>query len=244
MEVMRVAACDDDEAALGIISNSLQGIFTTRGIDADVRLFSRMRDLAEAMTKTKFDFLLLDIDMPDVDGITFAKALREHGDNVDIMYISSREDKVFESLRVSPVGFVRKSRFLDDMSEIVNEYLDERIKRHQLSSVVLRDSNLVRPIRVASIAYIEGKSKNQEIHLVGGKTITIRSSMKVLESQLAEAGFIRIHQGYLVNYRQIELIADQEVLLVSGESLPVSRRKLAQVRAAYLGLVQNNNLVF
>ena len=54
------------------------------------------------------------------------------------------------------------------------------------------------------IAYIEGKSKNQEIHLVGGKTITIRSSMKVFESQLAEAGFIRIHQGYFIDSRLIQ----------------------------------------
>ena len=227
MELMRVAVCDDDSAALGIISSSLKGIFAQRGVDADVALFSAATELAEVMARRKFDLLLLDIDMPGLDGITFAKALREQGDQVDIMYISSREDKVFESLRVSPVGFIRKSRFLDDMS-----------------SIVLKKAGLVRPLRADAIAYVEGKRKDQEIHLIEGGSITIRSAMHVLEEELAPAGFIRVHQGFLVNYRQIKLIEDQEVLLVTGESLPISRRKVTAVRAQYLELVQSDSLVF
>lgn len=244
MELMRVAACDDDTAALGIISSSLKGIFAQRGVDADVTLFSAATELEEAMARRKFDLLLLDIDMPGLDGITFAKALREQGSQVDIMYISSREDKVFESLRVSPVGFIRKSRFLEDMSEIVGAYLDARAARHEVASIVLRKAGLVRPLRADAIAYVEGKRKDQEIHLIEGGAITIRSAMHVLEEELTPAGFIRVHQGYLVNYRQIKLIADQKVLLLSGEALPISRRKVTAVRAQYLDLVQRNSMVF
>lgn len=244
MELMRIAVCDDDRAALGIISSSLKGIFADRGVDADIVLYSAATELAEVMARRKFDLLLLDIDMPGLDGITFAKALREQGDQVDIMYISSREDKVFESLRVSPVGFIRKSRFLDDMSEIVGAYLDARAARHEISSIVLKKAGLVRPLRADAIAYIEGKRKDQEIHLIEGGSITIRSAMHILEEELEPAGFIRVHQGFLVNYRQIKLIEDQEVLLVTGESLPISRRKASSVRAQYLELVQQNSMVF
>lgn len=244
MELMRIAVCDDDRAALGIISSSLKGIFADRGVDADIVLYSAATELAEVMVRRKFDLLLLDIDMPGLDGITFAKALREQGEQVDIMYISSREDKVFESLRVSPVGFIRKSRFLDDMSEIVGAYLDARAARHEISSIVLKKAGLVRPLRADAIAYIEGKRKDQEIHLIEGGSITIRSAMHILEEELEPAGFIRVHQGFLVNYRQIKLIEDQEVLLVTGESLPISRRKASSVRAQYLELVQQNSMVF
>ena len=141
-------------AALGIISASLKGIFAEKGVDAEVALFTSAEELAQIMPRRKFDLLLLDIDMPGLDGITFAKALREQGDQVDIMYISSREDKVFESLRVSPVGFIRKSRFLEDMSEIVGAYLDARAARHEVASIVLRKAGLVRPLRADAIAYV------------------------------------------------------------------------------------------
>ena len=241
MELMRVAVCDDDAAALGIISSSLKGIFADRGVDAQVSLFSSALELEEVMSRRAFDLLLLDIDMPGLDGISFAKSLREQGDQVDIMYISSREDKVFDSLRVSPVGFIRKSRFLEDMAEIVGAYLDSRAARHEVASIVLKKAGLVRPLRADAIAYVEGKRKDQVIHLIEGGTLTVRSAMHTLEEELSPAGFIRVHQGFLVNYRQVKLIEDQEVLLLTGEALPISRRKASEVRARYLELIQQNN---
>lgn len=241
MELMRVAVCDDDTTALNIISNSLEGIFSQRGVEVNLEPYSSALELAEVMQRRKFDLLLLDIDMPGLDGISFAKTLREQGNQVDVMYISSREDKVFESLRIHPIGFIRKSRFLEEMPEIVGAYLDTRAARNEVSSIVLKKAGLVRPLRADAIAYIEGKRKDQSIHLVESSTITIRSTMQALEDELVGAGFIRIHQGYLVNYRQIELIEDQEVLLSSGERLPISRRKAAAVRAKYLEYVQKND---
>lgn len=245
MELMRIAVCDDDEAALAIISTSLKGIFASRGVDADVSLFSSAVELEKVIARRKFDLLFLDIDMPDLDGITFAKALRAHGDQVDIVYISNREDKVFESLRVSPAGFIRKSRFLEDMAEITGAYLDARTARHEVSSIVLKKAGLVRPLRADAISYIEGKRKDQVIHLMEGGTIVIRSAMHKLEDELTPAGFIRVHQGFLVNYRQIKLIEDQEVILLSGEVIPISRRKASEVRDRYLDLIQgNDHMVF
>ncbi len=244
MEVMRVAVCDDDAAAMGIISSSLKDIFTSRGIDADIRLFPTALDLRREMEGRRFDLLLLDIDMPGLDGITFAHELREAGDMVDIMYISSREDKVFDSLRVSPKGFIRKSRFLQDMSEVVGDYLANRKANHELSSIVLKKSGLVRPLRASAIAYVEGQRNSQEIHLVEGGSVTIRSAMHTLEEELAPAGFIRVHQGYIVNYREIKLISNDSLELISGEVIPISRRKVKQVRTQYLSLVQSDEMVF
>lgn len=242
MERLRVAVCDDDEAAIGIIASSLRDVFATHGADAQVELFTSAVALQEAMPRRRFDLLLLDIDMPELDGITFARALRAHGDSVDIMYISSREDKVFDSLRVHPVGFIRKSRFLSDMSEIVGAYLDGRRRRHEAAGIVLHQAGMVRPVRASDIAYVEGQRKYQVIHLAGSaETITARSSMHELEDELAPAGFLRVHQGYLVNYQQIKLIEDKDVVLVSGEVLPISRRKATEVREAYLKLVQSES---
>ena len=87
---------------------------------------------------------------------------------------------------------------------------------------------------------MEGKRKDQVNHLIEGGVVTVRSSMHGLE-ELAPAGFIRVHQGFLVNYRQIKLIEDQEVSLLSGERLPISRLKSSEVRALYLELIQQNN---
>jgi two-component system response regulator LytT len=241
-ERLRVAVCDDDKAALGIIASSLKDVFTSHGVDATTSLFSSAKELEKVMPTRRYDLLLLDIDMPDLDGITFAKHLREQRDKVDIMYISNREDKVFDSLRVSPVGFIRKSRFLEDMSEVIGTYLEARRDRSHKSVVVLHDHDAVYPVEVEKIIYIEGHRKQQLVHIEGRQNvITLTRTMGELESELEGEGFIRIHKGFLVNYRFIKVIADGEVALLNGESLPISRRKETEVKERLLELVQQND---
>ncbi len=241
-ERLRVAVCDDDQAALGIISSSLKDVFAAHGVDAVTSLFSSAVELAEVMPVRRFDLLLLDIDMPELDGIEFARQLREQRDKVDIMYISNREDKVFDSLRVSPVGFIRKSRFLGDMSEVVGAYLEARRDRHKQSVVVLRDHDAVYPVQVAKIIYIEGQRKQQLVFVDGrDEPITLTRTMTELEEELAGEGFIRIHKGYLVNYRYIQVIDGGDVVLTSSERLPISRRKEREVKDRLLELVQSND---
>lgn len=241
-ERLRVAVCDDDKAALGIIASSLKDVFDAHGVDATTSLFSSATELAKVMPTRRFDLLLLDIDMPGLDGISFARHLRERRDKVDIMYISNREDKVFDSLRVSPVGFIRKSRFLEDMSEVVGTYLAARRERSRQSVVVLRDHDAVYPIAVEKIVYIEGHRKQQLVHVEGrDEPITLTRTMGELEEELVGEGFIRIHKGYLVNYRFIQVIDGGDVTLADGERLPVSRRKEREAKERLLELVQSND---
>lgn len=243
-ERLRVAVCDDDQAALGIISSSLKDVFAAHGVSAATTLFSSAEELSRVIATRRYDLLLLDIDMPGLDGITFAKQLREARDAVDIMYISNREDKVFDSLRVSPVGFIRKSRFLSDMSEVVGTYLKNRARRHNQSTVVLRDSDGIYPVKVEQIIYIEGQRKYQAVHVEGREDpIKVRQTMGELEQNLVGEGFMRIHKGYLVNYRFIEVVGSGEVTMTNGEKLPVSRRKEGEARERLLEFIQNNDRI-
>lgn len=243
-ERFRVAVCDDDQAALGIIASSLKDVFAAHGVEATTSLFSSATELAKVMPTRRFDLLLLDIDMPELDGIEFGKQLRESHDKVDIMYISNREDKVFDSLRVSPVGFIRKSRFLEDMSEVVGNYLDARRDRHRNSMVVLKSGDNTYPVYVDQIIYIEGMRKQQAVHVDGREeAIFITRTMAELEEELSGEGFIRIHKGYLVNYRYIEVIEGSEVVLTNGWRLPVSRRKERETKERLLELVQTNERI-
>lgn len=241
-ERLRVAVCDDDQAALGIIASSLKDVFAAHGVDAATSLFSSAVELAAVMPTRRYDLLLLDIDMPELDGIEFARQLREQRDKVDIMYISNREDRVFDSLRVQPVGFIRKSNFLVDMSEVVGAYLTARRERHRQSVVVLRDHDAVYPVQVDKIVYVEGQRKRQVVHVDGQeKTITLTRTMGELEEELAGEGFIRIHKGYLVNYRFISVIDGGDVVLTNDERLPISRRKERETKERLLELVQSND---
>lgn len=60
--------------------------------------------------------------------------------------------------------------------------------------------------------------------------------MNIMEEKLADFGFIRVHQGYLVNYRYIMKIKNEAVELSNGVEVPISRRKKQEVLFAYMRL--------
>ena len=163
---LQVAICDDDSAARNIITSSLKGAFA--GQEIEVRSYSSARILAADLSVHSFDLLLLDIDMPDLDGITFAEGLRQENAAVDIIYISNREDKVFQSLRTEPCGFIRKSRFLEDMNDVISRYLSRRAARGDadIASLVIQDRTCMRNLPLKQIIYVEGLRKIQLVHAV------------------------------------------------------------------------------
>ena len=72
MEKLHIAVCDDDVTAREVISGSLKGVFAQHGVDAVLESYGSADALGADLCSKAFDLLLLDIDMPGTDGITFA----------------------------------------------------------------------------------------------------------------------------------------------------------------------------
>lgn len=241
MDILKVAVCDDDDCALDGIAGAAEAAFRRHGAQAAIERFHSMRQLNERMKEQRFDLLLLDIDMPKVDGIRFGLYLRENKDRSEIVYVSNREDRVFESFQVHPFGFVRKSHFLKDIGAVIEAFLAARREEDKEGDQLLvpQGKSGIVSIPIRSIIYIEGSGKQQIVHLDDRKDVlALRSSMENLESKVADKGFLRIHKGYLVNYRRISVIARTQAELTNGEVLPLSRSNAARIREEYLRLSQ------
>ena len=215
----------------------MRGALRARNIDATIDLFARPRGLLARMKSVSFDLLFLDIEMPGMTGLELAQQLRREGVLVDIIYISNREDLVFDALRTNPRGFIRKTRLIQDVSGVIGTCLSYRRADAQPKALIVKDREQVIDLPIDRLQYIEGSGKSQAVHVVGREQpVELHKSMQKLEPH----GFLRIHKGYLLNYRFIRRIGDNEVTLTSGERLPVSRRKYQEIRDAYMELMQNS----
>ena len=95
-----------------------------------------------------------------------------------------------------------------------------------------------------TILYIEGEGKIQNLHIVNQKDpVQLRRSMQELEEVLDPQGFLRIHKGYLVNYKYIRRLEDTEAVLTNGERIPLSRRRVQEIRNRYLELMRGGGTV-
>lgn len=243
---MRVAVCDDNSSVLRIIRSSISDILEENHVCCDVDVYHDYASLKEALKDSSYTLLFLDIKTPDADGIDFAQKLRDENNDADIIFISSKEERVFDTFRVRPFAFVRKSNFLGDITEVLTRYLNEKRENREenVFSFLCHGTRVNEPLK--DILYIEGKGNSQMIHFKDKERmpLEISSRMETLEEKLEPYSFLRVHKGYLVNFFYIKAIdSDNTLKLSDGEIIPVSRRKLSEVKKRFLELCDKNGVL-
>ena len=243
MDTVRIAVCDDKENIAEIIFNAVKGAFGKNGLNAQIERYNTAELLWRAMQLRVFDLVFLDIGLPKMDGISLGEKLRSVGNRTDIIYVSAREDRVFDTFKVRPFDFVRKSNFLGDLFRVIDSYIDARIKK-QSDVLVVQNKSGVMNLPLSNVVYFEGAGKIQLIHTEDLKEpIKVYRSIESIESELGGKGFIRIHKGLIVNYRYISRILVSDVELTTGELLPLSRRRACSIKEEYLGLLKSGGSV-
>lgn len=232
---IKVAVCDNERFALDTICNAVSKAFSQEGIEADIFSYTDFVSLRKAIAGNNFDLLMLDIDMEQrTNGIDFAKALRQDNVNTDIIYISNCENLVFEAFQVQPLGFIRKNCFFKDLNRYVPLIVEKLSRPASEDQIVLSCGSDVATVPLSEIIYVEGALKKQTFHMARPeRTISVQMTMRTLETLLCQHHFIRIHNGYIVNCEHIAKVNNEEVILKTGQCLPISRGKSQETRKEY-----------
>lgn len=236
--MIQIAICDNDEKALPIISGAVVSAFQVQNQEVKVNMFHAGKELLKSMESNVYQMVLLDIDMPEMDGIEVGKRVREKSDMVEIVYVSEYENRVFEAFAVYPLGFVRKSNFLNDISDLIKLYIKKHLRMQQADQLKFVTRTNVIVLKRKNIRYIEGNGNYQMLYVYGEKEpIEVKMTINKLEELTEPMGFIRIHKGFLVNYLYISKIESNKVILKGGGELPIGRSKVKEVKSRFLSLI-------
>lgn len=241
MNKFRIGILDDEKAVLSAVGGTVKEVFSALKAESEIFMFTSAKDFLHEFLKSPFELVLLDIDIRDGDGIDLAAKLRKSPDCPDIIFVSNREERVFDSFEALPFGFIRKSRFLKDISRVLTLWYESYKKKDDSYSgiVELKTRTDVEYIKIKDIIYIESLKDYQKVHLYKqDKVMDIHSSMNDLEEHLKKYGFIRIHKSYIVNSDYIEKINDLALTLSDGETLFISRKRIKEVREEYMNRIR------
>lgn len=235
---MNIALCDDNVKALPIIAGAVESTFSAHNIQTVITKFTSGAELLKSMEDNHYHLLLLDIEMPGMDGIALGKTLRAKNDDTKIIYVSEAESRVFESFMVQPLAFVRKSNFLNDISAAAELYLKTAEQESKGDYLDFTTRSGILTLKTRQVCYIEGSRNYQFLYVEGREEpIEIKMTMDKLEEITGDYGFIRIHKGYLVNYQYIQHLSSTLATLQSGKQLPIGRSKGSEVKMKYLSLI-------
>lgn len=233
---MYQAAIIEDEAQIrSYIKKTLTSSFEKQQIHVAFDSFSSGEKFLSMFDKHyHFDLIFLDIEMPNMDGISLCKRIREVSPDALVVFISNKEELVFQTFEVQPFRFIRKSEYDKQLPALVDAITTKLNHQNSYMMKILEPSSGdVYSFDVKNILYVEAQRKNCRIVTTTGDLV-IHCKLMEIEEKLADFFFIKPHRSYLVNCRYIFYIGKSNLQLTNKEEIPISRGKVDEVKQLFL----------
>jgi two-component system, LytTR family, response regulator len=224
MEKLNCIIIDDDEIdRLTVFSYAKK--FNTLNI---LGVFEFAQEALNFIENKKIDLLFLDIDMPQINGLTFRKKTT----HIPVcVYITSHPEHAVECFELEALDFIVKPIKLDRFTQTMNritEFMEIKQKALLFESSIGGDTIYIKEghdqtkVKLHDILYLEAL-KDYTLVVTDKKRHCVLSSIGNLLKENHFQSFIRIHRSYAVQKQYIDKKLTNEILLYNGTSIPIGR---------------------
>ncbi|WP_461880876.1 LytR/AlgR family response regulator transcription factor [Fusicatenibacter sp.] len=236
---MHLILCDDDNVFLDKLETRIRGMCQKHGIAVGMERYDSSKKMLEGLKDLDtVPVFLIDIDMPEVNGFEVASFLKKWNRECCIGFVSNKDELVFQAFAYHPFFFIRKTH-LDE--ELESQLLELQKKMGvKVPKIELQTGRQTVEVALDTIWFVESE-KNYLLFYrekdERGDAVRARMKIAEAEKELEPHGFVRTHKGYLVNMNYVYRLRENEILLLNGKHVPVSRSYLNQVRMKIMGAV-------
>ena len=190
-----------------------------------IGVFNSAVEGVKAIRENRVDLIFLDIQMPELSGLEFAKILPKE---TKIIFTTAFSQYAIDGYKANAIDYLMKPISYDDFLDASNRALDWFQTTHQAENAstdrfifVKSEYKLVK-IMFDDILYIEGLKDYVKIYLNNDhKPIMTLMNMKKIEESLPKPEFMRIHRSYIVHMKKIDGI-DRFRIVIGDAILPIS----------------------
>ena len=219
---------DDEAVARDVIAIHLSKIERVQVVEK----CSNAVEAFNAISRYNIDLVFLDINMPEISGIAFAKSINT---NIKVIFTTAYRDYAVEGFDLQAVDYILKPISFERLLQAVNRYFEISDKTETTQNLITENSNFIfvradrqmQKIDFDSISYIESYSDYIKIH-TEEKTIITRETISSIEAKLPKTKFLRIHRSFIVAISEITTYTN-EFVIVSKQTLTISRSYKTEV---------------
>lgn len=229
--IIKIAICDDDASQREYLAKTVAEWVKKNHHLTEVRQYADAKSFLFDYSEDKgFDILLLDIEMPEMNGIELAKTVRSENSTVQIVFITGFYEYFSDGFDVSALHYLIKPADERKLFTVLDKAVDNLAYRQRSVLLVTADGEV--KVSLADILYIESENVYIIVHTVHGDYRTRMALIKFME-QLDET-FFKVHRSFVVGLRYIKKISRTEVIVTNGASIPISRGLYDEVHAALI----------
>lgn len=219
--MLRIGICDDVAEARQQLHTIIERLLDARAVEHQIYEFSSGTGLTGWLDKHtgELDLVFLDIEMDGINGMEAAKRLRAASTTLQLVFVTGYTDYVFDGYTVGALGYILKPPQQEQISDILTRALTALFQHSEQVFVCQNRDGLYR-IPKETIRYF-CSDRRQVTCVTDTRRIVFYAKLDEVAQQ-AGAGFVRIHQRYLVRAAAVDQITSNTVI-IGTDRLPVSR---------------------
>ncbi len=220
--MIHIAICDDERDFVTYLTGLLDQYATETGVEIKVTAYYDGMELIEKYDAT-IDLIFLDIQMRLVNGLRAAERIRQMDEKVGIIFLTTLTQYGLEGYKYQATNYIIKPIRYARLKEEMKQWLERHRQDDSPFIVVANDAGKFK-VFLKSLRFIETFNRNLLLH-TDQENIICYKKMKELETELVQHGFVRCHSGYLVNLFYVKRIEKLDIILTTGERVPISQPK-------------------
>jgi DNA-binding LytR/AlgR family response regulator len=220
---LKAIAIDDEPLALRLVSDYIS---KTPFLEL-AGTFDNPLDAIEFLGNHQVDVIFVDIQMPDLTGIEFARTLENAP---KIIFTTAYEKYALEGFKLNAIDYLLKPFSYEEFLKAAQKARKQsELEAGALPSIeannqflFLKSEYKIRRISFNDILYIEGMKDYIKVYTTSDdKPVLSLNSMKSLEQKLPESKFMRVHRSFIVNLERIDTI-ERNRIIFGKVYIPVS----------------------
>lgn len=219
---MRILICDDEEKHLNQLKLHIEEYMGIHGINAEFFTATAPNEIMNS--DIAFDLAFLDIQMPETDGITLAKELKNRNGKIILFFVTDFEEYQDEAMDLQIFRFFEKPfdvRRLYSSLDKAMEYIDE-----SYVDIFLYNNGEHKRILVDDIVYIRRDNRKIILTTNDKKEYITKKSLEEWVEKLPNTFFYLVHKGFLINLHYVTKYSYTELYL-DDIRIPIATRKQA-----------------
>lgn len=228
-EQIKCILVDDEPMAIDILKTHLSKIEKVKIIGA----CSNATEAFNIISKEQIDLIFLDINMPGISGISFAKSINS---SIKIIFTTAYREFAVDGFNLHAVDYLLKPISYERLLDAINNYSEIHQKptnslsenEEPLSFIFIRVDRRMVKLIFEDIYYVESLSDYLKIYLKNNEVLVIRETITNIANKLPAQQFLRIHRSFMVNVNEISSYNNEEIL-IQEKSLPISRSYKEQI---------------
>jgi two-component system LytT family response regulator len=229
---VKCIALDDEPLALRVIESYLRFLPEVDPIG----FFTDPKEVESRIHNERIDLLFLDIEMPDVDGISFYQNLTFQP---PVIFTTAYRNFAVEGFELNAVDYLVKPFDLPRFKVAIQRAQDMQTTKatqnvpENLSSIQVHSSYDLVKVSLDELYLVETYGDYLKLYLEGkDKPILTLMTLKTLEEKLPAQSFLRVHRSFLVARSAIEKRMGK-VLIVKGQTVPIGRTHFQRVKKVF-----------